>query len=252
MVAVNSRDRNYAAYPNAANFRWRFRRPFKDVLSIQLINGSIPSDLYNVNVGWNKFTFQEGATNYTITLTPGQYTVGDFAIELASQLNAIPAGVNTYATFVSPVTKKLVITRTVGAASFGHLFQSGVYVDQLDTFSGAIQEIKCPARLMGFERQDYKSDAAGVLAAPNRMDVDSLTNRVYLHINADNTQELNRIEFGAGRHDCFQILYLDSTANAYYSLNKETDVATFTIRAGPDCAPHDAGYQSPRRVLPRD
>jgi hypothetical protein len=47
-VAVNSRDRNLTAdyYPNSV--RWTFRRPLKDVVSIELVNGCIPADLYNV------------------------------------------------------------------------------------------------------------------------------------------------------------------------------------------------------------
>ena len=56
-VAVNSRDRNIGQDYNPNSFRWSFRRPLKDVLSIELVNGSIPAALYNINTGWTNFTF---------------------------------------------------------------------------------------------------------------------------------------------------------------------------------------------------
>ncbi len=37
-VAVNSRDRNIGQDYNPNSFRWSFRRPLKDVLSIELVN----------------------------------------------------------------------------------------------------------------------------------------------------------------------------------------------------------------------
>ena len=58
-VAVNSRDRNLAEDTDSNNFRWTFKRPLKDVVSIELLSGCVPATLYNVNTGWNKFTFQE-------------------------------------------------------------------------------------------------------------------------------------------------------------------------------------------------
>ncbi|NDC40148.1 MAG: hypothetical protein EBZ77_01110 [Chitinophagia bacterium] len=56
-------------------------------MSIELMNGCIPSFIYNVNTGWNTFTFMEGTSNkYEVTLSPGFYTVSTFLTELQTRL----------------------------------------------------------------------------------------------------------------------------------------------------------------------
>ena len=183
------------------------------------MTGSIPADLYNVAAEWNRFTFQEGTTLWDITLTPGQYTSTQLAAELQTQLNALSGIVNTYAVAYSTITKKIMITGS-GGAGFVFLFETGTYTDEIDSRTGAVMSINCPARLLGFEWWDYTS-VAGVLVAPFRADPDYCIQRLYLHINVDNSIELNRIEVGAGRRDCFHVAYLD-TKEGYYSLNKDT------------------------------
>ena len=90
-VAVNSRDRNIVANFNTNEFRWTFRRPLKDVTAIELVNGSVPADLYNIQPAWGSFTFGEndGATKWNVTLTPGQYNPTELCSQLQTQLNAL-------------------------------------------------------------------------------------------------------------------------------------------------------------------
>ena len=86
-VAVNSRDRSLSSYPYSNDFRWTLKRPLKDIVSIELLSGCVPAALYNINTGWNQFTFGEGTNKRTITLTPGQYTATSLATQLSTQLN---------------------------------------------------------------------------------------------------------------------------------------------------------------------
>jgi hypothetical protein len=51
--------------------------------------------------------------------------------------------------------------------------------------------------------------------------------RLYLHLNADNSIEFNRVETGADRKDCFHIIYLDQTTGGYYTLNRDTYTPIF-------------------------
>jgi len=220
-IAVNSNDRNLGANFDTNNFTWNLRRPLKDIVSIELVNGCVPCDLYNVNTGWNQFTFVEEPSNVSIvTLTPGQYNPTQLATELQTRLNSVAGILNSYTVTYSDITKKIT-TRGVGPNPFTFYFLSGTFVDSLNSYTGAIESINCPAQLLGFERFDYKS-SGGAIVAPLRADPDYCIHRVYLHINADNSNELNRIEVGAGRKDCFHIIYLDAATNGYYFLNKDT------------------------------
>jgi hypothetical protein len=231
-IAVNSRDRNLTTYDNSNNFRWELRRPLKDIVSVELVDGSIPADLYNVATEWNQFTFQEGAVKWDVTLTPGQYTSAQLAAELQTRLNSLPGVINSYVVVYSDITKKISINGTgVGSPAFAFLFESGTYTDTIDSRTGAVMSINCPARLLGFEWWDYSS-VNNSIVAPFRADPDYCTQRVYLHINADNSIELNRVEVGAGRRDCFHIMYLD-TKEGYYGLNKETFMPVYYSSPAP-------------------
>jgi hypothetical protein len=228
-VAVNSRDRNVEGNHDSNDFRWRFRRPLKDVTAIELVNGSVPADLYNVQPAWGSLTFQEGTTAYNITLTPGQYDAAGLCDELETKLAGLS---NTYTVGYSATTKKATITATAGTAPFAFLFQTGRYVDEIDRHTGAIQSVNCAAQLLGFEFQDTLS-VAGTIISPNRMDPFGPIGKLYLHLNADNSVEINRVERGAGRRDCFHIMYLDQIINGYYPLNKDIHSPIFYSSPAP-------------------
>ena len=210
------------------SFRWKFPTPLKDIQSIELLNGCIPADLYNVNTGWNQFTFGEaGGSIWIVTLRPGRYTETELATELQTQLNGLTGVNNTYTVAWSAITRKFTITGS-GAFAFTFYFQSGMYTDYIDSYGGCITSINTPSRLLGFDQWDYTS-VGQVVVPPNRADVDYCINRVYLHVNADNSQEITTIETAAGRRDCFAILYMppgNSTEN-YFFLNRDTHTAIY-------------------------
>jgi len=230
-VAVNSRDRNIGANYDSNEFRWTFRRPLKDVTAIELVNGSVPADLYNIQPAWGSFSFGEGSNGWNATLTPGQYNPTELCAELQRVLNALVGITNTYVVGYSSVTKKCTITAT-GGATFTFYFQTGRYVNEIDTHAGAIQSVNCIGQLFGFEFQDQTS-ASGSLVPPNRMDPYGLISNLYLHLNADNSVEINRVERGAGRRDCFHILYLDQIHDGYYPLNKDIHAPIFYSSPAP-------------------
>jgi hypothetical protein len=223
-VEVNSQDRSRTQSYYSNNFRWEFRRPLKDVVAIELVSGSIPADLYNVSPAWNKFMFAEGSgAKIKVTLTPGQYTATEIATELQTQLNEV-ATINTYTVTHSDTTKRLTITGDT-TTKFTFFFQTGLpYVDTINTTTGVVENILCPAKLLGFDFYDYTSVVSGsttVFSPPNRVDMDYCIKRVYLYVNADSSKELTRIEMGAGRHDCFHIIYLPNIRDGFHNLNRE-------------------------------
>ena len=136
LLEVNSRDRNIRSYPTSTDFRWKLFRPLKDVLSIQIVGGTVPTRFFNIDSGWNKFTFKEASTRYTVTLTPGVYTNAQLVTEVQNKLNAI-AATNTYVVSQSPTTDQLTITAT-GGDTFALLFSSGDFVDLYDNNNALI------------------------------------------------------------------------------------------------------------------
>ena len=229
-VCVSSRDRNVITFPNPNFFRWRFKRNLKNIQSIRLIGGSVPGKLYNINTGWNQFTFLENNIKYTCTLIPGVYDGTSISTELKRALNSIVGISNSYNVVYSATTLKLTITRSSGTYNYSLLFQTGTYTDKFDDFRGAVDSISndylsminTPARVLGFVSIDY-SDISGIIVAPYPVDVGSFTNKIYLYVGADTSNELNNVELGRGSHDPYSILYLDTELNGTKFLNKETD-----------------------------
>ena len=230
-IVVNSRDRNHLNYPNPNHFRYTLRRPLTNVMTIELMNGSIPGFLYNINTPWNSFSFQEGTVISTVTLIAGSYTESELCSELQTQLNAISGRRNTYQVALNTITQKIQI-KASGGLRYAFLFYSGKFKDEIDLTSLAMLSINSPARLLGFGLTDYISDSSGLVNSPLPMDVNNFLTRIYLHLESDG-RNLSRMELGAGRPDCFHIFYLNPGQANYLLLNKETDHSSFTSSPAP-------------------
>jgi len=220
LLEINSRDRNLVQYPNPSEFRFRLYRPLKDVVKVQIAGGTIPGCLYNINTGWNQFTFQEGSTKWDVTIPPGRYTYETVCTILATLFNGLSGITNTYVVTIDGTSGFLRIERSAGVANFSLLFQTGNIVDFYDP-NNTLVKINTPAKLLGFGRADYSNNGASILA-PNVVDLEFLLNRCYLYINHDNTQDLNTIERSVGRLQPHAIIYFDELRNNYKFLNKET------------------------------
>jgi hypothetical protein len=230
-VVVNSRDRHIINYPNTHTFRFLLRRPLKEILSVELVNGSIPGLIYTINVGWNQFTFQEGGVRYDLALSPGLYDADSLAAELQLVLNTSSVS-NTYTCSVSPTTQRLTIESVAGTLPFALLFYSGTFKDELDFNGVQILSVNTPARFLGFGYNDY-ADTAGVILAPMAVDAENFLNRIYLYINAESTTDLHRMEVGAGGKDCFHIFFFSPGKDNYVFLNKETETPIYVSKPAP-------------------
>lgn len=220
ILEINSRDRNIVQYPNPSEFRFRLFRSLKDIVKIQVAGGTIPGCLYNINKGWNVFTFQEGIKKWNVTIPPGRYTYETLCNTFATALNALPGITNTYIVNINATTGLFTLQRATGVASFTLLFRTGDFVDFYDQ-NNTLQKINTPAKLLGFGREDY-TNAGAFIYSPFVVDLDFLLNRCYLYINHDNTQDLNTIERSVGRQQPHAIIYFDELRNNYKFLNKET------------------------------
>jgi hypothetical protein len=230
-IVVNSRDRNIIKDPDSNAFRFKLRRPLTNVLSVELVSGCIPGFFFNINVGWNMFTFVEGSNHSKIILTPGLYTDSTLLAELQTQLNSIPNKRNTYTVTQNPVTKRMQIQST-NVISYKLLFYSGLVNDQIDLNLASIVSMNTPSRLLGFGLQDYSSDGSGTLRSILPMDINNFLNRVYLHLETDG-RSLSLMEVGAGKQDCFHIFYLIPGEKDYVFLDKDIDHSIFESSPAP-------------------
>lgn len=215
-VEVNSYDRNYANYKTAADFQWAFPSALKDVIRIDIVEGSLPVPLYNVDEGWNKFTLLEDLIPRTIILSPGFYTASSLASELQTQLNA---GANTFSVSVpSAATQKYRITKTAGPATrFAFMFGSGDFIDRFDVQNvpfispenSGLSEVACAGRLLGFGSEDVQ-DSSGVINALFPPDLETMLRRIYLYLNFDATMDLTSVKRGLGRKEPSGIFYCDA------------------------------------------
>jgi hypothetical protein len=242
-VIVNSRDRNYLSYPNSNNFRHILRRPLTNVLSVELVNCTVPALIYTIQDEWNKFTFVEGAKTVILALRPGLYTETQLCTELQYQLNNSGLS-NTYTVVQNPITRIITITATVYVSPFSFKFFSGSPKDQLDLNNISYTSLNTPARQLGFGFDDYSSgidyskgvpvpaSSPAVLVAVLPMDIGNFLTRMYLHIESDG-KNLDRMERGGGRKDCFHVFNVVPGITDYINLDALTQSSIFESKPAP-------------------
>jgi len=243
-VELNSMDRNYSKYPYSTNFHWVFPFPVKEIREVRLIGGTIPVPYLNIDTPWNKFTFQEDTTQYTITIPIGFYTVATLMAKLQVLLNTSGA-TNTYTVTQSATGGQLIFTAT-GGKPFAFLFASGNFTDLMDKVSKSILELKSPARIIGFGYADYSSSSGSITASrlPNLW---YALERSYLYLNFDSSQDLRSVFRGSGRKEPSAIFYNDElniynypgglTTTIPYPLTKYLNKETYDTVILPSPAP---------------
>lgn len=107
---------------------------FNGAKSVRLQSCTIPKSIYNINSSNNVFQINDGGVQ-TVTLTPGNYTIGQLMVELKTQLDA--ASANTYTCTYDNIAMRVTIAST-GATSY--LFSQGgpwreLGFDEADTAS---------------------------------------------------------------------------------------------------------------------
>jgi hypothetical protein len=225
---ISSFDRNFQNELVHA-FRWRFPNAIREVTEISLVGGAIPQPVANISsantqrqqYSYNKFTLVYSGTQYTVTIPVGFYTPTTLAAALKTALDAAAGGAWTVSDPAASVTGAMTITPPA-ANPFSLLFGTGSYVDQMDPTTGAILKMNSPALQLGFlPSTDYSSTGAAI-TSPNSVDPYVTTNRIYMYLNYDTTQDLIAYDRGLGRAQPSAIIYFDAVNNNRKYLNKET------------------------------
>lgn len=225
---ISSFDRNFQNELTHA-FRWRFPNPIREVTEVSLVGGAIPQPVANISsantqrqqYSYNKFTLLYAGTQYTITIPVGFYTPTTLAAALQAALISATVAGWTVSDPAASVTGSTTITAPA-AAAFSLLFGTGSYVDQIDATTGAILKMNSPALQLGFLPATDYSSTAGVITGPNSVDPYVTTNRIYMYLNYETTQDLIAYDRGLGRAQPSAIIYFDAVNNNRKYLNKET------------------------------
>ena len=218
-----------------------------------IIGGSIPCPVKNIDATqkarWNAFSFRIGSSKVTITIPPGLYTSETLFTKLRELLNAaasLAGSENTFDVGFAPASDTLKISRLTGSDPYGFLFGSGLYVDSIDKMTRSVLQIGSPALLLGFTPGiNEMSDDAGIIIAPNSLDLSLLTSRIYLYLNYDSTQNLQTYVRGLGRSSPSAIIHLDDVREGRKYLNKETYMPLIVSRVNEVSRIHafDLGFE---------
>lgn len=95
MFLVDSSTRDRYVYPQPSEYTITFTAPFHNVVGLEVLHGSIPRSMYNVDIYNNTLSFliyedipgtrdiRLNPQNYSVvTLTPGEYTIQTLTVEL--------------------------------------------------------------------------------------------------------------------------------------------------------------------------
>ena len=112
---------------------------------ISIQNAQIPFSFYNINVYNNVLKIQIVSTQYTLTLTKGNYNASSLIIELTTQLTN--NSLNDFTITVSPITGILTFTKATG--SFSILYSGSTIYNVLGfvsntNYNSVSQKINAP------------------------------------------------------------------------------------------------------------
>jgi hypothetical protein len=103
MILVDSRDRNYALYPDTNYYRVRLDTAYKEVHVARVVNMHLPAlgADYTVTPGNNTMVVFDGLSNKFVTVPVGEYTIAEFTAAVQVAFNGL-AGPSAYTVELLP------------------------------------------------------------------------------------------------------------------------------------------------------
>ena len=112
-IIVENDNRNLNTSLGATDFVWQLTQPVNfhkrskhKQYFVRLENIRIPISFYNINANFNVFTFDDGGTDFTVTIAQGNYTIDELIVELQTGMNAT-ASLTTYTITYDEKTQKV-------------------------------------------------------------------------------------------------------------------------------------------------
>lgn len=104
---IDSRERNNVSTTNPNSYTIQFDKPFKNIVSLELLSTELPITQYVVNAYNNQLKIDTD----TITITKGNYTSSELASELQTQIRN-ETGDNNYSVSANDITMKFTISHS--------------------------------------------------------------------------------------------------------------------------------------------
>lgn len=90
VLVIDSNDRNCNKYPKSNNYVYQLTKEYKDVISIELVQGCIPYTGYAINENNNKLFLQESlGETIEVVIPPGNYGPKELGQALKDQLDKL-------------------------------------------------------------------------------------------------------------------------------------------------------------------
>lgn len=108
-LIIDSRDRGVNSV-SSTNFSVSFKESIDNIYLIDLKYVNLPNSFYNITAANNNIYFSIGATNYSCTIAPGNYSVTTIMAAIATAMNG--AINNSFAATYNAITMRITITGT--------------------------------------------------------------------------------------------------------------------------------------------
>lgn len=211
-ILLDSRDRDYDAYPDASEYRVMLPTLYKNIIKARLVSAEIPTSFYVFTEDAGNTTLNiavAGETTKVITIPDGNYASNSISSTLAHVLTQETG--RTFTVSVSRTTRKLTISNEEGTDF------------TLESSTGPPTGWGLPYYL-GFERGLTYTSTGGILESPRLV---SLNPYNYILVDID---ELNGLDEGGMYgdrvgHGSFAKVPFDAHSFDYVYVN--TDNATF-------------------------
>lgn len=103
---VDSRDRDVQKYPTPSEYRIAIPAEYRNVISVELVQGIIPRNPYTISKNCNQLWFEESYGDCLIAeVPPGQYCIEDLLEALENAMNDV--GSSTYRLVLIPNQNKI-------------------------------------------------------------------------------------------------------------------------------------------------
>lgn len=199
---LDSRDRNHNLYPNTNNYSIKLDRTIRNVISVELLQATLPNSEYLINDSNNTIHFQEIiGTTLTAQIPIGNYTIESIiATQLQNAMNHPSNGASsTYNVTFDTLIQRFTISsdRTGG---------SGIFILKFSEISSSI------ASVIGFSNIDLSN--SGTYTTQNTPNL--IPDRsIYMNISANTKDSFDNIEGIQKNFDKFIQLSLTSDFGQY-------------------------------------
>tara|TARA_R110002020_G_scaffold434192_1_gene644334 strand:- start:1434 stop:2399 length:966 start_codon:yes stop_codon:yes gene_type:complete len=155
----------------------------EETMAIRVINATFPNSWYNLSATSenNTLNWSEGASNYSITIPDGSYSIDELTSQIKTQMETANSSAIEYTFTYDEITNKLTITSNSATITTLKFSESN----------------SC-RRFLGFSEDDFTLSSASDLVSDRAVDITDTQNSIYIRI--PNLSSSKVIESSSGKY----------------------------------------------------